>query len=131
LPHIIIILTALSSEPEQDLTKATEPPAFAVPLTNLTVVDGQQAVFEATVTGIPSPEVTWFHEGHQITHSEDFQIIKEGQKCFLVIKEIFPEDSGIFTFRATNAAGVAECSALLTVEGKMQLDRISHEIQIV
>ena len=43
--------------------------------------------------------------------------LQEEKKCVLYIKEVYPEDSGIFTCRSTNPAGVAECSAELLVEG--------------
>ncbi|ELT91006.1 hypothetical protein CAPTEDRAFT_69048, partial [Capitella teleta] len=89
------------------------PPRYLKPITGLDVVEGKSAQFEAIVAGQPPPEVTWFREGHQITDSQEFKITREGNKSVLVIKEVFPEDSGIFTCRATNPAGVAECSAEL------------------
>ena len=95
-----------------------EPPRYLKPIAGLDVVQGKPAQFEAIVAGQPPPEVTWFREGHQITDSEEFKILREGNKSVLVIKEVFPEDSGIFTCRATNPAGVAECSAELFVEGR-------------
>jgi len=45
------------------------------------------------------------------------QMLREGNKFILAIREVLIEDSGIFTCRATNPAGVAECSAELFVEG--------------
>ena len=54
----------------------------------------------------------WFREGIQIPHSEDFQIVQDGNRSILFIREVLPEDSGVFTCRLTNAAGVAECSAV-------------------
>jgi len=47
------------------------------------------------------------------------QMIREGNKFILAIREVLIEDSGIFTCRATNPAGVAECSAELFVEGDL------------
>jgi len=44
-------------------------------------------------------------------------MLREGNKFILAIREVLIEDSGIFTCRATNPAGVAECSAELFVEG--------------
>jgi len=44
-------------------------------------------------------------------------MLREGNKFVLAIREVLIEDSGIFTCRATNPAGVAECSAELFVEG--------------
>jgi hypothetical protein len=63
-------------------------------------------------------QVTWFREGIQIPNSQDFQIRQDGDRSILFIREVQPEDSGIFTCRLTNAAGVAECSAELFVEGE-------------
>lgn len=54
--------------------KHMEPPKFAKPISGVQSKDGEQAVFEAIVAGSPLPEVTWFREGHQITHSEDFHV---------------------------------------------------------
>ena len=51
-----------------------EPPKFVKPVTGIQVMEGQPAHFEALVNGQPAPEVTWFREGHQIHHSEDFQV---------------------------------------------------------
>lgn len=45
------------------------------------------------------------------------QMLREGNKFVLAIREVLIEDSGIFTCRAANPAGVAECSAELFVEG--------------
>ena len=44
-------------------------------------------------------------------------MLRDGNKFVLAIREVLIEDSGIFTCRATNPAGVAECSAELFVEG--------------
>ena len=110
--------SALSSEAEPDLTKGVEAPRFSGALQSVEVKDGQSARFEAVINGVPPPQVTWFREGIQIPHSQDFQIIQEGNKSILFIREVLPEDSGVFTCRLTNAAGVAECSAQLIVEGK-------------
>lgn len=51
-----------------------EPPKFVKPVTSFQMAEGQPARFESIVSGNPSPEVTWFREGHQIHNSEDFQV---------------------------------------------------------
>ena len=65
---------ALVSEPELDLTKVMEPPQFVRPIYGLDVVEGGQAMFEVVVSGQPMPDITWYHEGHQIQHGPDFQV---------------------------------------------------------
>jgi hypothetical protein len=48
----------------------------------------------------------------------------------LVIKEVLTEDSGIFTCRASNAAGVAECAAELLVLGTHYINQSVHKFLI-
>jgi len=48
-------------------------------------------------------------------------MLREGNKFILAIREVLIEDSGIFTCRATNLAGISECSAELFVEGTFDL----------
>ncbi len=35
-------------------------PVFEIPLQDITVSDGERAVFECRVTGVPMPSVTWY-----------------------------------------------------------------------
>ena len=51
-----------------------EPPQFVRPIYGLDVVEGGQAMFEVVVSGQPMPDITWYHEGHQIQHGPDFQV---------------------------------------------------------
>ncbi|ESO04844.1 hypothetical protein HELRODRAFT_78542 [Helobdella robusta] len=89
------------------------PPQFLKPIYEIDVIKGGQALFEVFLTGSPTPDVIWFHEGQQIFHGPDFQILQNSDKYWLIIKEVQFEDAGVFTCRATNPAGVAECSAKL------------------
>ena len=45
-------------------------------------------------------------------------MIQEGGHAVLLIKTTYPEDSGVYTCRATNPASQAESSAYLTVHSK-------------
>ena len=72
---------------------------------------------EVNYTGFPTPEIRWYREGVEIQPSRDFQISHLYQKSFLVVPEVFLEDAGTFTVRAISAIGMAECRALLVVEG--------------
>lgn len=46
------------------------------------------------------------------------QMIHEGNNAVLLIGNTFEEDTGVFTCRATSAAGQAEVSAKLVVKSK-------------
>jgi len=75
-------------------------------------------------TGFPTPEIHWFREGIEIQPSRDFKISHLYQKSFLVVPEVFLEDAGTFTVRAISAVGMAECRALLVVEGTLDFREI-------
>ena len=72
-------------------------------------------------TGFPTPEVHWYREGVEIQPSRDFQITHLYQKSYLVVPEVFLEDAGTFTVRAISPVGMAECRALLVVDGRSAL----------
>ena len=44
----------------------------------------------------------------------------DGNTAVLDIKLTYPEDTGLFTCRATNPAGQTESSAMLTVQSKKE-----------
>ena len=105
------------SESEPESTKAVEPPRFLKPMAGLDVQEGRPAQFEVVMAGEPQPQIQWLREGVVIPQNEDFQMTTIGNRHILFIKEVVPEDSGIFTCRAQNPDGFAECSAELFVEG--------------
>ena len=96
-----------------------QPPEVVKQLEDVHVQDGSMARFECSVTGNPRPGITWFRESSKLTPSEDFRMFyDDDNQCALVIKEIFPEDTGHYTMVAKNVGGTASSSADLFVEGK-------------
>lgn len=95
------------------------PPQFLERLQNKEAKEGQTVRFNVKVTGKPPPTVTWYREGSKIISSPDFEIQQNGEVHSLYIPEVFYEDSGKFSIKAENKAGVAQCTAELIVEGKL------------
>jgi len=91
-------------------------PQFTEKLHSQRVREGGSARFVARVSGNPAPEVTWYREGLQITSSPDFIISSEDDLRSLTITEVFREDAGKFTARASNTLGQVQCVAELIVE---------------
>ena len=79
---------------------------------------------EVNYTGFPTPDIHWYREGVEIQPSRDFQITHLYQKSFLTVPEVFLEDAGTFTVRAISPVGMAECRAILVVEGLEYKDYI-------
>ncbi|KAM9804249.1 myopalladin [Neosynchiropus ocellatus] len=92
-------------------------PVFTKSLQDIHASEGQLVVLECRVKGAPSPRVDWYQEGRVITDSPDFRILQKKEICTLVIAEVFPEDSGLFTCTASNKYGTVSSSATLDVKG--------------
>uniref|UniRef100_T1JH06 Titin n=1 Tax=Strigamia maritima TaxID=126957 RepID=T1JH06_STRMM len=95
-------------------------PRFVEKLKPIGAPDGSTVQFECTVEGSPRPNITWFRQTAIIKQSQDFQIFYDDDNvATLIIREIFPEDAGVFTIVAKNSAGFATCSAELIVEAPL------------
>ncbi|XP_015783235.1 titin isoform X1 [Tetranychus urticae] len=86
------------------------------PLQDLRVPVGNPARFVTSISGCPTPSISWYREGQLIQHTRDFQMFQDNASCSLVIRQVYPEDSGTYVCRATNDSGQAETSARLIVE---------------
>ena len=91
-------------------------PQFTEKLHSQRVREGASARFTARVSGLPAPDVTWYREAVRITSSADFVIASHDDLHSLTINEVFREDAGKFTARATNPLGQVQCVADLIVE---------------
>ncbi|KAM7385903.1 hypothetical protein PAMP_001947 [Pampus punctatissimus] len=100
-------------------------PVFTKSLQDLLASEGQLVVLECRVKGAPSPRVDWYQQGKFIEDSPDFRILQKKPRspaeseeiCTLVIAEVFPEDSGMFTCTASNKYGTVSSTAALRVKG--------------
>uniref|UniRef100_A0A3Q1F5H5 Myopalladin n=1 Tax=Acanthochromis polyacanthus TaxID=80966 RepID=A0A3Q1F5H5_9TELE len=108
-------------------------------LQDLLASEGQLVVLECRVKGVPSPRVDWYREGKHIEDSPDFRILQKSKLlsitffpspleeiCTLVIAEVFPEDSGMFTCTANNKYGTVSSAAALWVKGNTSLSLYRH-----
>ncbi|PSN52174.1 Titin [Blattella germanica] len=92
-------------------------PRFVQKLQPKHTQDGTTIQFECQVEGNPRPQITWFKETSVLLPSQDFQIFYDDDNvATLIVKEVFPEDAGMFTCVAKNAAGFASSTTELIVE---------------
>lgn len=93
-----------------------QPPFFTKKIQPCRVFENEQARFDVEFDGEPIPQVKWYRENFLIQNSPDFQIHTFGTKSVLIIRQVFTEDSALFSVIAENRGGTAKCSANLVVE---------------
>ncbi|EEB18956.1 conserved hypothetical protein [Pediculus humanus corporis] len=103
--------------------KPAKAPFFTKKIQPCRAFEQEQARFEVEYDGDPMPKVKWFRENQLINNSPDFQIHTFGTKSVLILRQVFLEDSGVFSVIAENRGGTAKCSANLVVEEKRKTGR--------
>ena len=66
--------------------------------------------------GSPSPSVTWFFNGTQLSDSDEIRQSINGELATLTFKDVFPDDTGSYEAVATNRLGEARTCCKLTVK---------------
>ncbi|KAM4602243.1 striated muscle preferentially expressed protein kinase-like [Polymixia lowei] len=95
-----------------------ESPQFERPLVNITAQAGSEVTLKCTITGSPSPTVTWRKSNVEI-RSDAFRAVEaEGKRHSLAIKRMRPSDAGTYCVTAVNAAGRVACSATLYIQSE-------------
>uniref|UniRef100_H3D6D5 Myopalladin n=1 Tax=Tetraodon nigroviridis TaxID=99883 RepID=H3D6D5_TETNG len=133
VPPILTLPTQTSHpevEPIRPPTVIICKPVMAAPVFTKNLQDvyascGQLVALECRVRGVPSPRVVWYRDESQMEDSPDFRILQKKPRspaeseeiCTLVIAEVFPEDSGMFTCTASNKFGTVSSTAALRVKG--------------
>ncbi|RLW00978.1 hypothetical protein DV515_00008306 [Chloebia gouldiae] len=104
------------------------PPRFAVPVTDIKVTEGSDAVFECVVTGTPVPVVQWFRGDMCVTPGTGKYVVsqKEGLHS-LKVKTVGPSDSGLYRCQAINRLGDATCKGSLVVMAQQEANAVSSE----
>ncbi|KAL1117095.1 hypothetical protein AAG570_004423, partial [Ranatra chinensis] len=107
----------------QGQVKPAVPPVFTKKIQPCRAFEQEQARFEVEFDGDPIPKVQWYREDFPIQSSRDLQVHTFGTKSVLILRQVFPEDSGVFSAVAENRGGRAKCSANLIVEERKAAGR--------
>jgi len=92
------------------------PPSFLTGLKpSQEIRDGSRLELKVAVKGDPDPQVTWTKDGAPISSSEIMEVKYKNGTASVIIAEVFPEDAGKFTCRATNSKGSVETSSKITI----------------
>ncbi|MGH0155751.1 UNVERIFIED_CONTAM: hypothetical protein FKN15_029916 [Acipenser sinensis] len=91
-------------------------PRFLSPLQDLSKPEGSSACLQCHIQGYPDPEVLWFRGEEPLRESSCIKMeYEQDGSCSLLLSNTSPEDSGLYSCKATNSQGEAVCSARLTV----------------
>ena len=101
----------------------SKPPVFTKKIQPCRAFENEPAKFEVEFDGDPLPTVKWFREDFPITSSPDLKIYTFSTKSILQMRQVFLEDSGVFSVIAENRGGTAKCSANLVVQERRRSGR--------
>ena len=87
-------------------------PFLQEPLAGMTVNEGQTAFLKCAADGHPPPQVTWSKVSSSLPVGRHV-IDSSGA---LIMKNVKPEDDGVYSCRAENLLGSVNASAKLTVQ---------------
>lgn len=108
--------TCMLTVKEAQIDQMLVPPNFVKFLENGFAKEGGSFEFCCTVTGNPLPTVQWFKNDTCVDNVKDYCISYNNGEAVLRFEEVFLEDQAVFTCKATNMVGTAQCSAGLSVQ---------------
>ena len=76
---------------------------------------GELAILTCEASGDPPPSVTWSKDGDANIPRAQFQ----NDERILAIKDVLPDDSGVYECKASNTFGESRTSTILIVAGKL------------
>lgn len=97
---------------------AARAPEFLSGLRDVQAVQGRQARLEVRVDGQPPPTITWYKGARELVDSNRYEMGKEGDTHFLIIKDCYGEDADEYTCKASNRGGTRQSRADLVIRCK-------------
>jgi len=92
------------------------PPSFLTGLKpEQSIKDGSRLELKVQVKGDPDPQVTWLKDGTPISSNEIMEVKYKNGCASVIINEVFPEDGGKYTCKATNTKGSVETSSKVII----------------
>ncbi|XP_067644773.1 uncharacterized protein zormin isoform X3 [Eurosta solidaginis] len=102
---------------DSEMASDIEPikPSVQLPLKDVSIFEGKSVRLDCVIVGQPEPEVIWYHNERPVKESDDVQLLFQGDRCSLIIQEVYQEDAGNYKVVAINSAGEASSSCDLKV----------------
>uniref|UniRef100_S4RBA9 Ig-like domain-containing protein n=1 Tax=Petromyzon marinus TaxID=7757 RepID=S4RBA9_PETMA len=106
-------------------------PSFIKPLQSVVALEGSAATFEAEISGLPVPEVSWFRDGQAISSAPGVEISFSSGRATLTISAVSAAQSGKYSLRATNGSGQATSTAELLVTAQTAPPNFTQRLQSI
>jgi titin len=111
------ILEPAIRPPSERVVSSGMPPKFEKLLTDLLANAGETVELECCLASGPLPEIKWYLNNKEITYSDRINAVaNEDGTLKLVLRNVSPDDKGVYTVKATNSTGVAKCFMHLIVK---------------
>ncbi|BFZ15552.1 hypothetical protein BsWGS_18591 [Bradybaena similaris] len=104
------------STPPPSLAGPHCPPSFPIPLQDVNVMYGSQAVLRCQVTGNPRPDVKWLLNQTPLEQSDKIDIVYHDNTAQLTITKTSAEHQGDFTCWAKNSQGTVSSHCALRIK---------------
>ncbi|RZF42786.1 hypothetical protein LSTR_LSTR015510, partial [Laodelphax striatellus] len=102
------------NRPQRKRTKFSSPKFYAVPH-NKVAQEGETVKLQCSAAGHPNPWSSWDKDGHIVTPSARLTLLEQDDLRILQIKEVTPEDAGLYRVTLENDYGSVEATARLEV----------------
>ncbi|KAL4660770.1 hemicentin-1-like [Arapaima gigas] len=104
------------------------PPMIPTGQSELSVIQGFQALLPCAAQGLPEPRVTWEKDGvHLATRLGKFTMLRSGE---LIIERAEPSDAGVYTCVAVNAAGTARQETHLLINRRPAFKELPGDVTL-
>lgn len=104
------------------------PPKFNILLNDILVSEGLPVEFETNVSGQPRPEIKWLLNNMPISLNDNVEVSHDQEgNIKLKIKEVKPQDKGVYTVKAINEHGEAKCFGQLIVKSSKAPETVKYE----
>lgn len=114
-------------EEEEPQEKPAENKAkFTKHIKSQNLMEGDPLTLECACTGSDDIEVNWLRNNKEIPENPDFRRERDGNTFRLIVTEVFPEDSGVFSAlmktQSTPTPRLSSCSVIIQARDEEPLD---------